>query len=163
MLKGTLFIFCGKMASGKSTLAAEIAKKASSVLISEDLLLDTLYPNHIVDIATYVQYSGKLKAAMAPILVDLLSRGTSVVLDFPANTTEQREWMTNLIKQSGAKSEFHYLDCSDAVCKAQLKKRIVDEPERHATDTVEMFDVMTKYFVPPVSEEGFQIIFHKRS
>lgn len=162
MLKGTLYIFCGKMASGKSTLAKQISEKNSLMLISEDVLLGTLYPDEITDVSSYVRFSGRLKLAMRPLLIDLLRCGTSVVLDFPANTVEQRKWMKQVVLQAIAQYEFHYLDCPHSVCKAQLKERAVKEPERHATDTAEMFDAITRYFEPPSTDEGFEIISHER-
>lgn len=162
MSKGTLYIFCGKMASGKSTLANRISEQSSLILISEDVLLRTLYPDQIFDVSSYVQFSQKVKLAITPILVALLRNGTSVALDFPANTVNQRRWIKDIVVQAGAHYEFHYLDCSDAICKAQLEKRAIDEPERHATDTVEMFDAITRYFEPPSSDEGFDIILHER-
>ena len=160
MSTGTLYIFCGKMASGKSTLARQIAEQSASTLISEDALLAALYPGEIHDVASYVHFSGKLKAAMQPVLIDLLRNGTSVVLDFPANTVKQRAWMNNLLKQTDAHHELHYLNCSDDSCKARLKIRAQQEPERHATDTAEMFDAMTRYFEPPSDDEGFDIYQH---
>ena len=163
MSKGTLYIFCGKMASGKSTLAKKLSNEHSSVLISEDALLGTLYPGQIVDVNTYVKYSGRVKSAIATVLVDLLRTGTSVVLDFPANTVDQRKWIKDIVVKAEAHSEFHYMNSSDAICKSQLKERAVSEPERHATDTVEMFDEITKYFEPPSAAEGFEIINHNRS
>ena len=162
MRKGTLYIFCGKMASGKSTLAKKVSERKSSVLISEDVFLSQLYPNQVVDVATYVQYSEKVKTAMGPLLIDLLDKGTSVVLDFPANTVDQRKWMADIVAQSGAQSEFHYLNCSEAICKEQLEKRVINEPDRHASDTEEMFDAITKYFEPPTTDESFEIINHER-
>ncbi len=131
--------------------------------LSEDALLDTLYPDQVVDVPSYVQFSGKVKLAIAPILVDLLGSGTSIVLDFPANTVDQRKWLKDIAVQAGAHSEFHYLNSSDAICKAQLKERAVKEPERHATDTVDMFDAITRYFESPSNDEGFEIINHERS
>lgn len=162
MSKGTIYIFCGKMASGKSTLATQIAQQNSLTLISEDALLGTLYQDQIVDVPTYVQFSGKVKLAIKPILVDLLRNGTSIVLDFPANTVDQRKWIKAIVVQADAHVEFHYLNCSDAICKAQLRKRIINEPERYATDTVDMFNAITKYFEPPSIDEGFEIINHER-
>lgn len=163
MPMATLYIFCGKMASGKSTLAKQIAEQNSVVLISEDELLGALYPGQILDVASYAQYSGKLKLAMAPILEGLLKNGTSVVLDFPANTVKQRKWIRDIVVRAEAKSEFHYLNNSEALCKANLKKRAASEPERHATDTVEMFDAITQYFEPPSVDEGFDILEQERS
>jgi len=151
------------MASGKSTLAKQISVKHSLVLISEDELLGALYPEKITDVSTYVQYSHRLKSAMRPLLIDLLRTGVSVVLDFPANTVSQREWIKEIYIEAEAEYEFHYLASSHALCKAQLKERTVKEPDRHATDTEEMFDAVTKHFEPPASDEGFEIISHKRN
>ncbi|MFK7890332.1 MAG: AAA family ATPase [Granulosicoccus sp.] len=62
MTKGTLYIFCGKMASGKTTLAKEISQQKSAVIFSEDDLLGKLYPGEITDVPGYVQCAGKLKS-----------------------------------------------------------------------------------------------------
>lgn len=163
MSNGTLYIFCGKMASGKSTLAKQISDRNALTLISEDVLLSALYPKQIVDVPSYVEFSGKLKLAITPILVDLLRNGSSIVLDFPANTVNQRRWIKDVIAQANAHYEFHYLNCSDAICKDQLKSRAAKEPERHATDTSEMFDAITTYFEPPTGDEGFEILHHDRT
>ena len=163
MSKGTIYVLCGKMASGKSTLAIQISKNKSSTLISEDALLGALYPDQVVDVSSYVQFSGKVKTAIRPIVIDLLRGGTSIVLDFPANTVDQRKWIKDIIVQAEANCEFHYLNCSDEMCKAQLKKRAINEPERHATDTVDMFDAINRYFEPPTNDEGFEILNHERS
>ncbi|MFK7859506.1 MAG: AAA family ATPase [Granulosicoccus sp.] len=161
MSKGTIYIFCGKMASGKSTLAAQISQQNALTLISEDALLGTLYQDQVVDVSTYVQFSGKIKLAIKPILVDLLKNGTSIVLDFPANTVDQRKWIRDIVLQAGAHAEFHYLNVPDSICKARLRQRAVKEPERHATDTLDMFDAVTRFFEPPSNDEGFEIINHQ--
>jgi len=161
MSKGILYIFCGKMASGKSTLAKKISQQKSAVLISEDEMLGKLFSGEITDVPSYVQCSGKLKSAMQPILVNLLKTGTSVVLDFPANTIDQRKWMKDIVDEASALNEFHYLERSNEVCKAQLSERAAKEPERRGTDTPEMLDAISQYFEPPASEEGFKLITHK--
>ena len=86
MQPGKLYMFCGKMASGKSTLASKIAKQKTAVLISEDHLLGSLYPGEVIDVPSYVRCSGKVKLAMGQVVIDILVSGGSVVLDFPANT-----------------------------------------------------------------------------
>ena len=162
MPKGTLYIFCGKMASGKTSLATQLSQNNSSILISEDVLLALLYPNEITDVSSYALCAGKLKAGIRPLLVDLLCSGVSVVLDFPANTVQQRKWIKNIVVQTHALYELHYLDCPNSVCEAQLIDRAIKEPVRYATDTVEMFRAVTAYFEPPISTEGFEITVHKK-
>ena len=53
MNKGTLTFFCGKMGSGKSTKAREIAQKNNAVLLSEDEWLASVYPNKISSLNDY--------------------------------------------------------------------------------------------------------------
>jgi len=51
-----------------------------------------------------------------------------------------------------------FLDKSNEVCLKQIKKRSIEKPERATTDTVEMFEQVTKYFVEPTPEEGFNTV-----
>ncbi len=125
-------------------------------------MLGKLYSGEISDVSSYVRCSTNLKAAIRPILVSLLQNGTSIVFDFPANTINQRKWMKEVIDESNALYEFHYLDCSNELCKAQLSERVSKEPERRGTDTPEMFDAISQYFEPPVSDEGFELTIIKR-
>lgn len=155
-----LYFFTGKMASGKSTYAQKLLQQTTSAFFSEDALLAALYPGEIVDIPTYANFSGKVRSALTHPMVHMLSTGMSVILDFPANTQEQRKWMQRLIDQSGARHELHYINRTDAVCKAQLAKRAKEHPERGATDTCEMFEAINPYFEPPNDSEGFNVILH---
>lgn len=145
------------MASGKSTLARQVAKDKASVLICEDALLAELYPGEITDVSSYARLSVRLKSAMRPIVIELLRNGVSVVLDFPANTIRQRRWLKEVVTEAGARYEFHFLDVPDAVCKSRLKLRVKSDPSRQSTDTEQMFDAMNQYFEAPSNEEGLNV------
>lgn len=94
---------------------------------------------------------------MKPHLVSLLKAGLSVVLDFPANTQTNREWMMSIIKESGASNQLHYLKVSDEVCKSSLRARNAEgEHEFSASD--QQFEIITRYFSEPAADEGFDII-----
>jgi len=54
-----LHLLCGKIASGKSTLARQLAEAHGSVLISEDQWLAGLYPEQIHSIADYLLHAGE--------------------------------------------------------------------------------------------------------
>ncbi len=153
----TLHLLCGKMAAGKSTFAKELSQKHQIVVFSEDDLLAALYPGDVTDIASYVKLSNRVKLAIESIVVDLLAQGTSLVLDFPANTVAQRAWLVGLAKQSNSQHILHFLDTPESTCKAQLEKRATEQPERAATDTVEMFDAISQYFEAPTVEEDLNL------
>ena len=90
--KAKLLFICGKMAAGKSTLSRELAGRENAVLLIQDEFLERLYPGEIVDIPGFLKCSSRVKDALTPHICALLSRGVSVVLDFPANTKNQRAW-----------------------------------------------------------------------
>ncbi|MEL6547365.1 MAG: ATP-binding protein, partial [Myxococcota bacterium] len=102
---GTLYLLCGKMAAGKSTLARSLRQNHGAVLLAEDELLERLYPGEIAGLSDYVRCSKRLKEALSEHICSLLQSGLSIVLDFPANTKSQRVWMRELIDKSEAEHE----------------------------------------------------------
>lgn len=153
----TLHLLCGKIASGKSTLAEELAASPGTLIISEDRWLAALYADQMRAVADYVQCAAKLKNAIKPHLISLLKNGMSVVLDFPANTPTNRAWMMEVIKESGADHRLHYLRASDEVCKARLHVRnAAGAHDFSATDA--QFELITRYFIEPSPDEGFKVM-----
>ena len=94
---------------------------------------------------------------MKPHLVSLLKAGLSVVLDFPANTQTNREWMMSIIKESGASNRLHYLKVTDEVCKSRLRARNA-EGMHEFTASDQQFETITRFFAEPTADEGFDII-----
>ncbi|WP_417668937.1 AAA family ATPase [Roseibium sp.] len=156
MTIGHLHLLAGKIAAGKSTLANELAKTPGTVLMSEDVWLSTLFGPEMASIKDYVRCSARLRDVMAPHVIDLLKAGVSVVLDFPANTPETRRWMKQVVDASGCHHTLHFLNMPDAVCKARLQDRnAVGGHEFTVSD--EQFEAITRHFVAPSPDEGFQV------
>lgn len=152
-----LYLVSGKIASGKSTLMSRLARMPNTVLISEDELLLALYPGEIQSLAEYVRCSTRLKSAIQNIVKSILRGGTSVVLDFPANTVTNRVWMKKLITDTSVAHCLYFLDVSDEECKKRLVRRNEDASHQFQTSE-EQFDQITRFFEPPTEDEGFNII-----
>jgi predicted kinase len=161
--QATLYFFCGKMAAGKSTLAKQLANDHHAILLVEDDLLSQLYPEKITDIPSYIKYSWCLKNAIYEHICTILLNGISVVLDFPANTQNQRQWFRQLIERTNANHELHFIDATNNLCKQQLKKRSQDKPDGAAFTSDVEFEAITKYFQAPKDTERFNIIKYERS
>jgi predicted kinase len=161
--QGKLFFFCGKMAAGKSTLAREIARREDGVLLVQDELLIKLFPGEVVDIPSFVKYSSRLRDALAPHICALLSKGISVVLDFPGNTRTQRAWFRELFECANAAHELHYVDVTDELCKRQLRERSRELAKDSAFTSDAEFDAITEYFQAPSDDENFNVIRHQRA
>ena len=157
MNKGVLIFFCGKMGAGKSTKSSEISLERNAVFLSEDEWLESLYPNKITSLEDYVKYSNQLKPQIKKLVQAILVSGTDVVMDFPANTTSQRDWFRSIFSEINASHELVYIDLANEDCLKQIEKRRIQQPERAKTDTKEMFEKVTKYFLEPQSEEGFNL------
>ncbi|MDW3095526.1 MAG: ATP-binding protein [Gammaproteobacteria bacterium] len=157
MKTGELIFFCGKMGAGKSTESMVIAQVKNAVLLSEDEWLESLYPNKVRSLDDYINYSSLIKPQIKKLVQSILKTGTDVVMDFPANTITQREWFKGIFSEIDAAHTIVYIDVPNTVCLERITKRRAEQPERAATDTVEIFEAVTKYFVAPEEHEGFNI------
>jgi predicted kinase len=157
MSQAMLHMLCGKIASGKSTLTAELSRTPSTVVISEDFWLRRLFGMEMNEVADYVRCSQRLREVIGPHVQELLRLGVSVVLDFPANTVATRAWMRTLFEGAEADHCLHFLDVRDEVCKARLRARNAAGTHDFAASDAE-FDLITSYFTPPSEAEGFRIV-----
>ena len=155
-----LYLLCGKIASGKSTLARSLAARPATLLISEDHWSSTLFADDLKTIQDYARLSARLRAAMGPHVVDILRLGSSVVLDFPANTVITRNWMRAMIDEAAVSHELHVLDAPDALCRQRLRDRNAQGQHPFQTSETE-FELFTRYFSLPSVQEGFKTILHQ--
>jgi predicted kinase len=160
MSVGALHLITGKIAAGKSTLAATLVAETGGLVLAEDQWLATLYPAQITSLDDYRRESGRLRTAIAPLIADLLRRGLTVILDFPANTVASRTWMRGLADTAGITATLHFLDLPDDVCRARLHARNAAGTHAYQASDAE-FDQFTAHFVAPRADEGFEIIRYK--
>jgi predicted kinase len=97
----TLHFICGKAASGKTTLARELAARHAAVMFGEDEWL-TLLDAEINSLADHVHHSKRLKAALAPLAARLLQLGVPIVFDFAGNTPNDRAWVRSIFESANA-------------------------------------------------------------
>ncbi|WP_423372608.1 AAA family ATPase [Burkholderia sp. LMG 32019] len=152
-----LHMVCGKIASGKSTLVARLASAGPVVSISEDVWLAHLYPGEILSIDDYVRCATRLRDVLADHARALLQAGVSVVLDLPFNTVAARAWGLAVAQAADCDHRLHYLDVSDAVCKARLRARNARGDHPFQASDAE-FERITRYFVAPAATEGLNIV-----
>ena len=155
----TLYLVCGKIAAGKSTLARHLAARPATLLISEDHWMSNLFSGDLKTIDDYGRFSARLRAAMGPHIVDILRQGLSIVLDFPANTVGNRSWMRSLIAQADAAHELHLLDIPDTICKRRLRERNACGEHPFVVNEAQ-YELFTSHFVPPQPNEGFNVVVH---
>ena len=60
----TLYLLCGKIAAGKSTLARRLAERPATLLITMDHWMSLLFPTENRTIEDFARLSARLRAAM---------------------------------------------------------------------------------------------------
>jgi AAA domain len=128
----TLYLICGKIAAGKSTLAYQLAARPATLLITMDDWMSVLYPTENRTIEDFGRLSARPRDVMGPHVVDILRQDISVVLDFPANTVK---------------------------CKARLRQRNTSGEHRYQVNEA-TYDLFMSYVVLPTADEGFNVIVH---
>ena len=151
-----LHLLCGKVAAGKSTLARTLAADGA-LLVAQDPWMVQLYPSELRTIDDYIRLSARLRAAMTPHLIDLLRRGLSLVLDWPANTVASRRWMRDIADAAGVPARLHWLDVPDRQCLVRLDARNAGGGHEFTVSHGE-FAELARWFEPPRDEEGLPIV-----
>jgi predicted kinase len=158
----TLYVVCGKIAAGKTTLARKLAAEHGAILICEDEWLVRLEAD-INSFDDFVLHARRLHTALGPHVVELLRLGMSVVLDVPGNTVKAREWVRSLFEAAQARHELHWIDVPDDVCRARLRARNETKPEGlyfgHVPEAI--FDPVNRAITQPAEREGFNVIWHR--
>ncbi|MCF5708665.1 AAA family ATPase [Pseudomonas syringae] len=154
-----LHLLCGKIASGKSTLAKTLGSEQKTIVICEDRWLAALYPDDIRCVSDYVRFAGRIRGVLEPLVISVLSSGVSVVLDFPANTTSDRAWLRGMAERAQVQHRLHFLNVDDQTCRARLHARNAQGDHDFAATDRE-FDLITGYFKAPEESEGLVIVRH---
>lgn len=153
-------LVCGYAASGKSTLAKQLAQAHGAVVLSEDQFLSALYANELRGLADYLRCTRRLRAAIGPHVVALLQAGQAVVMDFAANTVEARRWLIGLAQQAEVPVTLHHLTVSKQVCWQRALAR--NQAGHHEFQlSQDQFEHLALHFEPPDAAEGFALVRHQ--
>jgi predicted kinase len=152
-------LVCGYAASGKSTLARQLAREQDAILLSEDRWLSALFADELHTLADYVRCTARLRNALGPHVVALLQNGQAVVMDFAANTVEARAWLIGLAQQAEVSAMLHFLDVSQEASWQRLVKRN-QEGSHEFQLSKQQFDKLAAHFEPPSEAEGILVTRH---
>lgn len=152
-------LVCGYAASGKSTLARQLAREQDAILLSEDRWLSALFADELHTLADYVRCTARLRNALGPHVVALLQVKQAVVMDFAANTVEARAWLVGLARKAGVTPTLHFLDVPQEDCWQRLVKRNQDGSHEFQLSR-QQFDKLAAHFEPPSEAEGIAVTRH---
>ena len=116
-----VFLICGKICSGRSTLAQKLAKESSAVILSCDEIM-TLFPQPEGDEA-YAAVSAKVKAYLLQKAAEIVSSGTNVILDWGFWQKAERAKTAAYFARKAIPTAWHYLDIGQAQWQERIARR----------------------------------------
>jgi hypothetical protein len=151
-----LIAACGLPATGKSTLAAELARRLGMMVISTDVVRKRRAGLRPDDRAGAAFGTGLYRpattqntyAALRRMAATWLDRGISVVLDGTFGDRRQRQLARQTAQHTGACFHLVQTTCDEAIVRERLQKRERD-PARASDATWQVYEQMQRTFVAP--------------
>lgn len=119
--KPKVIMTCGKVCSGKTTYANELCDKENAVILSVDELMIKLFGNDSGEL--HDEYVSRIKSFYLEKSIEILSCGTSVILDWGLWRYEERARLKAFYSDRGIKAEIHYIDIDDEEWNRRIDER----------------------------------------
>lgn len=154
-----IHLMCGLVGAGKSTLARQLARDLPAVRLSRDEWMLRLHGLPYDDPA-YVERLGPCTDLLWDVALDVLSAGSSVVLDWNFWSVERRAEARDRARAGGFPIHVHWLDVPVETAIARARSRLADDPpdaHRLDDDSIRHFATI---FEPPTDDEGLLLTRH---
>jgi aminoglycoside phosphotransferase family enzyme/predicted kinase len=163
-LTKTLFLTCGLMGSGKSSLTATLACELGLASFNSDVVRKQMAP-HLPENYRHDPYESGIYAPSATratydellrLAEQELAAGRSVIVDACAIRRDRRTPFAELARRTGARFVILHLDCSDAELRRRLTIRAAS-PAAISDGRVELLDRQRAEMEPPEAREGLLV------
>lgn len=119
----TIYLICGKICSGKTYYAKELAEKKNALILSCDELSRIIDRNISIDSDKYDVIAKELQSYLIWRATDISGHGVNVILDWGFWKERDRAALSYFLTDHGFKHEWHYLDISDERLRENIEKR----------------------------------------
>jgi predicted kinase len=152
--KSIVYLICGFIGAGKTTLAKKLEKKTGAVRITKDEWSIHLIGNDPA-INGYAEWDAKIIELSRNFAFQLVEKGIDVIIDEGFWEKETRVKMKKRIEALGAKEVLYYLDTPIET----IRERVIGRNSNLAKDSFkissEMLDDYLAYWQPPDEDEGY--------
>lgn len=144
----TLYLMVGLPGAGKTTAARVLADEQRAVWLSPDVWMIPLYGESDPDGKRDV-----LEGRLVSVALQILSRGTSVVLDFGFWGRDERSSLRAMAAATGAQAHVVYLPIDRATQLERIRRRWSDVPQETFEMTEAEVDQSRSVFEAPEADE----------
>ena len=116
-----VILLCGKLCSGKTTLAARLKKEENAVILSMDALMLHLFPEPLG--SEYGRYAERGKRYLLSLAAELALGGTNVILDWGFWYRRERTETRAFFKEKGIECPLYWLDPPEEEWRLHITER----------------------------------------
>lgn len=141
---------CGKVCSGKSTLAKKLKSEKNAVILSCDELMLSLFDEHLGE--KHNEIVRKSKEYLMKKSLEILQCGINIILDWGFWTKAERQEIENFYNSNGFETEWHFIDISDEQQRKNILKRNAERDENSYFISEEMAEKFNSLFENPKND-----------
>ncbi len=123
-MNATVTLICGKIASGKTTLAARLRQERRAVLLSCDEVMLALFDERLGQ--RHDEVAARTQAYLLRKAAEIAGAGIPVILDWGFWTRREREEVTRFFRSRDIPTEWMYVDATEARRSENLRGRNSD-------------------------------------
>lgn len=116
-----IHLICGKICSGKTYYAKNLAKSENAVILSTDEVTYVLFDNNLGD--RHDEMSYRIQKYLFKKAEEIAAKGMNVMLDWGFWTEDGREKATKYFTDRGMEIVWHYINISDEDWRKNIEKR----------------------------------------
>ena len=114
-------LICGKICSGKSTLAKTLAKEKNAVILSCDEVTWALFDNDLGE--KHDEMTGRIRAYLLQKTDEIIRTGTDVILDWGFWTASYRREIREHFAAAGIEARWHHATVTPEEWERRIEKR----------------------------------------
>lgn len=115
-----IILICGKICSGKTRYAREIAREENAVVLNADEVT-TLFADDLKE--RHDAVSRRVRDYLCRKACEIAGCGVNVILDWGFWTRAMRAEVNDVFRAQGLPTEWHYLDIPDALWEQCIRAR----------------------------------------
>ncbi len=141
---------CGKVCSGKSTLARKLKTERNAVILSCDELMLSLFDECLGD--KHNEIVQKSENYLFKKSLEILECGIDIILDWGFWTKAERQHANEFYNSHGFETEWHFINISDEQQKINIQKRNSQRDENTYFISEEMAEKFNSLFENPEND-----------
>jgi predicted kinase len=152
--KPIVYVLCGFIGAGKTTLAKKLEERTGAVRITKDEWLIQIIGNDPT-IDGYADYDGRMCELSRDVAFQLAAKGIDVIIDERVWLKEQRDILRRRAEEAGAQAVVYFLDTPNETIRERVARRNMNLANDAFKISGDLLEYYLQYWQPPGEDEEY--------